>query len=208
MRLQNLCELKKHASKAFIVLFTVNQLIVLHLIWKSYLSYEPSTSEKALMVNSEINVTEFVLNATELQMTTSTKEPFSTAKTLVTTSTELPLTTSTKLSLPTTTTVLPKTTPRYTMIYDENSKNDSKIYVLFYNGCFGLPFWSLGKETLAEDDLKAANCPHTNCVLTHKHDLLKNIHDYNAVIFNVWYPGNTLPLTRSPRQHYIMAANE
>jgi hypothetical protein len=181
MRIHNFLQSRIFASKAFLVLFVINQIVVLHVILKQFVNYARiSPNEPMALVKTLIN-DNFESKLESLNTTTELSEP---------------------------TPNLSKTTPRYTMVNDTEARNDSKIYVLFFNGCFNLPYWSLGKETLDESDLKSVNCPHTNCVLTHKHDFLENIHDYNAIIFNVYFDNDTLPLTRSPHQHYIMAANE
>lgn len=178
MRVKTVTQSRSLASKAFLVLFVINQIIVVHLIWKQFLDYVPLTSSVMVVVHNETTTESVIPTTAEKEISTTTESLTST------------------------------TTRRYTMVSEEQSKNDSQIYILFFNGCFGLPFWGLGKETLLEDDLKSVNCPHTNCVFTHKPDLIKNIHDFDAVIFNVWYPDSTVPLTRTSRQHYIFAANE
>jgi hypothetical protein len=188
MRFGNFLQPRSLASKAFLVLFVINQIVVLNVIFKKFTIYaKTNQNEQTAFVETLANdkVESALLNTTTELATTTTTDS-------ITTKTDSSTT----------------TTPRYTMVNDREPRNDSKIYILFFNGCFNLPYWSLGKETLDESDLKSVNCPHTNCVLTHKYGLLENIHDYDAIIFNVWYPNDTLPLTRSPHQQYIMAANE
>lgn len=102
----------------------------------------------------------------------------------------------------------PETSPRYGTIFDEKPTNSRNIHVLFGNACLNLFSWSLGKEMLGEDDLKTASCLFTNCVFTRDRNFLENVHDFDAILFNVWCSNLDLPLTRTPRQHYIMAANE
>lgn len=165
----NFCNFRKIAKQLFIVLFVINQLIVFHYLWVSYVNDSPLNFIQSIARDA----------------TTTTK-------------------------LPTTTKSPPPTpAPRFKMLYDEvKPKNESIKHVLFFNGCFGKPFWRLGKENSTAEDLKLASCPHTNCIFTHKKDYLQNIHDYDAIIFNVWYGDSDLPKTRTPSQHYILAANE
>lgn len=194
MGTKSVLQLRKCISRIFILLIIVNQIIVINLVWHKVEDYVARERLSELTVSSS-------------EQTKSANSNSETTKNSLVTSTNLPLTTSTNLSSITSAN-LPVPAPRYTMIFDGKPKNSNKFYVLFGNVCLNLFSWSLGKEMLAEDDLKLASCPHTNCVFTHKRDFLENVHDFDAILFNVWCSNLDLPLTRTPRQHYILTANE
>jgi O-methyltransferase involved in polyketide biosynthesis len=101
-----------------------------------------------------------------------------------------------------------QTTPRYKMVYEETQKNDTKIYLLFWSSFFGAAKWFHDNETMSEDFFKKLGCSHTNCVMTHKIDLLPRVSDFDAVMLHFWINENSLPPVRSPRQLYIMVSNE
>jgi hypothetical protein len=107
----------------------------------------------------------------------------------------------------TTTSNSPTTPPRYTMLYDDKPKNDSKIYILLATKTIKSPCWNLGKDIVGEDELKSVKCPVLNCVATFNNNTI-DYGDFDAVIFNVHYHTLNAPPIRRPRQHYIMASVE
>jgi hypothetical protein len=104
--------------------------------------------------------------------------------------------------------VTPESDQKFSMVYEKQRKNDSRIYMLFWSHYFGLNDWGHGIETMTEEYFKDLECPETNCVFTHKTDLMPNIYDFDAVIFNIWEKDFSLPKLRSPHQLYIMISNE
>lgn len=95
---------------------------------------------------------------------------------------------------------------RNRLLENEKGIDDGRKYVYFVDH---LPFWRLEKDVLDEEDMKEANCPHTNCVFTNKNDILTlKLHNYDAIVFNVWYKDSEMPANRTPRQHYIFATTE
>ena len=101
-----------------------------------------------------------------------------------------------------------KNDQQFTMVYEKQQKNDSRIYLLFWSHYFGGQDWGHDVATMEEDYFKKLGCPDTNCVMTHKIDLLPHIYDFDAVIFNIWDEDFSLPKLRSPNQLYIMISNE
>jgi hypothetical protein len=96
----------------------------------------------------------------------------------------------------------------FTVIYDVKPKMNSTKYAVFW-GYYMLDYpWGHDDETMGEEYLKANNCPETDCVFTNKIDLLPNIYDYDALIFNAFNANFSFPTLRSPHQLYIMTANE
>lgn len=101
---------------------------------------------------------------------------------------------------------------RYKLLSDYSVTSDrgDKKYVLFWTTFFDVPFWGMTKETYNENDLKEINCPQSNCVFTHRKNLLPNSHDYDAIVFHGAETWNfvDLPATRSERQVFVMASME
>lgn len=103
---------------------------------------------------------------------------------------------------------------RYKLI-KENSVTDGKIskdvkFFLFWTNFFDVQYWGMTKETYFESDLKSIGCLKTNCIFTHNKKHLKNVHDYDSIIFHgaeVWIFLD-LPETRNPQQLYVMASME
>lgn len=92
----------------------------------------------------------------------------------------------------------------------ENNDNDKK-HILFWTKFFDIKFWGMLTETYYEDYLKSISCPVTNCVFTHKKNLLKHHHEYSAIFFHdaeKWSRFMKLPETRNPQQVYVMASQE
>ena len=89
--------------------------------------------------------------------------------------------------------------------------NDTK-FILFWSRFYNMPTWGVPLESYGEDYLKSLNCSYTNCILTHKHDFLNNILDYDAVIIHGCEQFNgqlvDIPEVRSPHQLYIHANHE
>jgi Fucosyltransferase, N-terminal len=82
--------------------------------------------------------------------------------------------------------------------------------IVFWTDFYGIPFWGFAKETFNQTDLEAMKCPVTNCIITHRKDLI-NIEDSDAVIFHVGSGNHWLeaPKVRKPEsQMYIMASKE
>jgi hypothetical protein len=96
----------------------------------------------------------------------------------------------------------------FTMIYDVKPKMNSTKYAIFWGYYILTAGWGHADETFGEAYLKAYDCPVTDCVFTHKIDLLPNIYDYDALIFNAYNRNFSFPTLRSPHQLYIMTANE
>jgi hypothetical protein len=108
--------------------------------------------------------------------------------------------------------VLNESTPKYghdfTMVYNRQPSKNSTKYAVFWGYYLFKGGWGHALETMDHNYLESENCPETDCVFTHKYDLLPNIYDYDAVIFNNWNINYTFPPLRSPHQLYIMAGNE
>lgn len=94
------------------------------------------------------------------------------------------------------------------MVYSELKRKDSKIYILFWGSFFKTPNWGHDFETTSDEYLEKLGCEFTNCVMTHRVDLLPEVYKFDAVIFNVWDEELTLPKLRSPHQLYIMVSKE
>jgi hypothetical protein len=101
-----------------------------------------------------------------------------------------------------------QTTPCGKVVYKETQKNDTKIYVLFWSTFFGSAKWFHKQETMSEDYFKKLGCSHTNCIMTHKTDLLPHVYDFDAVMLHFWTNEVSLPPVRKPHQLYIMVSNE
>jgi hypothetical protein len=102
--------------------------------------------------------------------------------------------------------------PRYTLVGDnERSKrNESLIYLLLFNNFQGRDSrWGMKTDTSSPEDLINVNCPHTNCIITSKKDLLPHIHDFDGVFITTWWEKDLkLPETRHPLQYYVLSMNE
>jgi hypothetical protein len=102
--------------------------------------------------------------------------------------------------------------PRYTLAGDneQSKRNDSLIYLLLFNKFQGHdPRWGMKTETSSPEDLINVSCPHTNCIITSKKDLLPHVHDYDGVLINAWWEKHLkLPETRHPLQYYVLSMNE
>jgi hypothetical protein len=96
----------------------------------------------------------------------------------------------------------------FTMVYRKREKKNSTIYALFWSHYLTVKDWYHHTEPMDQNHLKKLNCPQTDCVLTHNVDLLPNILDYDAVIFNLYQHDIPFPEIRSPHQLYIMTSNE
>jgi hypothetical protein len=110
---------------------------------------------------------------------------------------------------PSTPTELP---PRYTLVDDNklSKRNESLIYLLLFNSFHGkYPSWGMKTDTSSPEDLMKINCPHTNCIVTSKKDLLPHVHDFDGVFLNAWWQDDLeLPETRHPRQFYVFGNKE
>lgn len=96
-----------------------------------------------------------------------------------------------------------------TKVSIKTRSNDSKMYVLFANDFFGLKAWGMTNSTSTKQDLESVNCPYTNCMFTSQEDLLPHVHNFNAVLFNVFHQKLLkLPLTRLHHQLYIFGSRE
>jgi hypothetical protein len=86
----------------------------------------------------------------------------------------------------------------------EKPKEIKKIHILFWRSVMSDRNWgSQGLTTFTEK----------NCVFTHDQQLLKGVHEFDAVIFNAFKknqgePFKVLPANRSERQLYILYARE
>lgn len=94
------------------------------------------------------------------------------------------------------------------MIFETRTKNDSKIYILFWGSWYRRVDWRQPKITMDEKYLEKIGCPETNCVFTRKNDYFPSIIDFDALIFNIWHENYSLPKVRSPNQLYIMESKE
>ena len=92
-----------------------------------------------------------------------------------------------------------------------NKKNlTEKKTILFYTRYDEKnPRWGKIPETYVMKGTKSEDCPYTNCVFTHNHSYLKNIEEFDAIIFqrnvnHFWVP----PSKRRQGQLYIMKNHE
>jgi Fucosyltransferase, N-terminal len=102
----------------------------------------------------------------------------------------------------------------YTIVnYKKDNSDDTKT-ILFYTKRWSAKNWDLSAEKIDKDSPELKNCPAKNCIFVSDRSYLKEIHEYDALIFHetqsCWYDKSDLkPIkTRSPHQLYIVAAQE
>jgi alpha-1,3-fucosyltransferase len=70
----------------------------------------------------------------------------------------------------------------------------------------------MSNETYDQEYLKSENCPVTNCILTNNKNFLKDVNDYDALVFHIasdkHFSKSIVPKYRNPNQFYIMATKE
>lgn len=112
---------------------------------------------------------------------------------------------------------------KYCWIFSSQTSNNVKILklypypkpsmktVLFFTRLWSKsPTWGSKNKTYGIDVPESADCPYINCIFTHDLNYLKNITDYDALIFHRgfrWFE-KPIPKKRSPHQHYIMFTYE
>ena len=94
----------------------------------------------------------------------------------------------------------------------EPPQSNSTKYILFWRRFFNNSDWVTGDtDEAGEEILKSVECPVTNCFFTHNHTILKDIREFDAIVFHA--PEHTtkiqaMPKTRSAHQLYVMASLE
>lgn len=100
---------------------------------------------------------------------------------------------------------------RHNNYYGQPESNSTK-YILFWRRFFNNSDWVTGDtDEAGEEILKSVQCPVTNCFFTHNHTILKDIKEFDAIVFHA--PEHTtkiqaMPKTRSAHQLYFMASLE
>ena len=96
-----------------------------------------------------------------------------------------------------------------------NFQSKSQIkHVLFYTTFWQNKYWDIGNETVGSEHPQILKCSAKNCIFTHKKTYLKNIKDYDAIIFHtgrIWSINKVywkVPNERKPSQLYIVAVQE
>ena len=85
---------------------------------------------------------------------------------------------------------------------DKVSLNNDTKYILYWNEAYGSSEYGFccGQKPYFE-----FSCPEKNCYVTNNRTYLKNIQDYDAILFHQRTTTDTdLPVSRSPKQRYIM----
>jgi Fucosyltransferase, N-terminal len=102
----------------------------------------------------------------------------------------------------------------YTMVDYEKHTNETTKTVLFFTKKWSEKLWGLSADKIDKDSPELKNCPVNNCVMVFDRNYLKEIHEFDALVFHetesCWYDSRDFePIkTRSPHQLYIVAAQE
>jgi hypothetical protein len=81
------------------------------------------------------------------------------------------------------------------------NQNDVK-YILFWTDFFQWKNWKLKQDISDQRFFEEISCPETRCVITSDRTL-KEISEYDAILFHAVKPWNSIPEKRSREQMYV-----